>query len=677
VLAVVGAGPASCLPRRRADVAGATFEALAIGLVVEVIVGATLLRTGHYSRSAVLAVSLVVIAVSVALRIWLGVRRKRSTATDDDDDDSRPRRRVPSEALALAALALIVLVAIVLRRGPSYFIFMLGDMGEYVNNANILAASGRLTGSFPHGFTVFLGGTNLLLGQAHTVAGLPALGIMLLLGAYSYVRAVRLHVLAALGVAALIAVHPSTVWFSRFPVSESLYAVLLIAALFFVVRARTEVSHAYAASAGIVVGLMLLVRVNAMLLAPILVVVLLGSAVVDDKPVRLVQRTFTLVALFGLSCSYAYDLRFSTVYTVDKQLKATLPHLLFRIGNRARLFEISVPLVIALLAGAAATVAAELLVVRYLRPRVGDRTVGFWQILYGTLVAGTVLALAVMHHGGLIDALARWGPVTVVLMVVGLAAVIAKPGRFVDGVDGWLLLLIVCTYSMLFAGRVKVPMSASFYLYWDRYLFSEVMPAAIILVAIGLHLGVHTFVAATRARVATRVAIAGAAVVAAIAFLPTLRETHRITRFSLFGNAYQTIDRLDTLTGGDRNVPVVYSGLPSPPPGWLFQNTYRAFELPLGLSFDRHVVGMPSDPFGKDVVVDADAARAKLRKAGLDHGYLIALRTPGTDRPPDDARTHYVGTVEYVSPLLGRTKARTPAQWRLVPFQFDVYSVST
>ena len=66
-------------------------------------------------------------------------------------------------------------------------------MGEYVNLANATARGANLVESFPHGFTMYLASTNLLLGQAHTVGGLPALGIMLVLGTISFVKALGLR----------------------------------------------------------------------------------------------------------------------------------------------------------------------------------------------------------------------------------------------------------------------------------------------------------------------------------------------------------------------------------------------------------------------------------------------------------------------------------------------------
>jgi len=365
---------------------------------------------------------------------------------------------------------------------------------------------------------------------------------------------------------------------------------------------------------------------------------------------------------------------------VQTQLRGMVPHSVFKVANKAKLFDASVPLVLAVAVALAAVLGATVLVTRYLRPKVVDRPETFWRVAYGVLVGGTFVALIFMHHGGLVDATLRWGPVLVLLTLAGLAAVLVRPGKYLDGVNGWLLLLVTCSYTLLFAARVKISMPHAYYLYYDRYLFSEVLPAALVLAAIGLHLIVNGFERASafagRRRDAVRVGIAVVCVIALIAFVPSLKETHRITRYPLFGDAYQALDRLDTLTRTDGNGAIVYSAPSTPPPGWFFQNTYRAFALPLGLTFDRPVVGMPTDPFGKDVHFTPAAARTRLAASWFDRGYLISLRAPGNTVPTVGPGARYLGTVDYVSPLLKRTVKRKPAAFQLVPFHFDVYALS-
>jgi hypothetical protein len=88
------------------------------------------------------------------------------------------------------------------------------------------------------------------------------------------------------------------------------------------------------------------------------------------------------------------------------------------------------------------------------------------------------------------------------------------------------------------------------------------------------------------------------------------------------------------------------------------------------------VVGLPDDPFGRDPQFDPAGARAELQKFKINKGYLISLRAPGGAPYANDTRTHYLGSVNYVSPTLARHAVRGPTDWVLVPFVFDVYALS-
>src|SRR5438128_1917963 len=125
---------------------------------------------------------------------------------------------------------------------------------------------------------------------------LPALGAALVLGGGAFARALRLHIVAAIGIALILLVHPVAVWFSQFPVSEALFAVLLLALLYLVLQTRATGSTAYAVIAGLVVGALLLVRGEAVLLGPILTLLLLASTAVDEESTARVQLQFTFVA---------------------------------------------------------------------------------------------------------------------------------------------------------------------------------------------------------------------------------------------------------------------------------------------------------------------------------------------------------------------------------------------
>src|SRR4051794_18983022 len=271
VLALAGAPIALSIPATKPEWTGVAFEAVVVGLVIELFVAIVLLHAGIYSLPSAL-----VLTVALVGGATFALRRLGGPPAD-----LSRLRGLEAALIGLGALV-FVLVALRIRHAPSYFIFQTGDMGGYVNTANILRRSGGPYGTQPQGFTLFLRETNLLLGRANTVAGLPALGAALLLGAVAFERALRLHIVAAIGIAVILLVHPVAVWFSLFPVSEALFAVLLLALLYFVLLTRATGSTAYAVIAGLVVGSLLLVRGEAVLFAPILTLLLLASIAVDD-----------------------------------------------------------------------------------------------------------------------------------------------------------------------------------------------------------------------------------------------------------------------------------------------------------------------------------------------------------------------------------------------------------
>jgi hypothetical protein len=658
VLLITGAPTAWALHRKRSDWVSFAFEAFALGLALQLVIAFVAIRTGHFTMTGLVLFTLVIIGAGTGAGIRTGFRQW-------------PR----FEWRWVAGVVVVGGLALVLRRHPSYFIFETGDMGEYVNLANIVARGSNLVESFPHGFTLFLAGTNLLLGRAHTVDGLPALGIILLLGVLALGRRLALRVEAVVLVGLVVAVHPVPVWFATFPVSEALYAPLLIISVYFLARARLERSTPDAVVGGIVVGILLLVRGNAILMAPIVVAVFVVSALADDDDRYRIQRAFTVSALGALAVAYEYDVRYLRKYFVVKQLGALAPHRLYSAADRLRLLELSVPSVAALAMLLAAVVAAGYLVRRFVADRVAARRGLVWRVSYLAVIGVTLIVLAKMNTAGLRDALGRWGLALVAIIAGGIVLICVRPTRYLDGALGLFVLLGVGGYAVLFAHRIPAPYDVPYYLYLDRYLFSEVLPLALVLAAIALHALID---GVSQVDVRSRVArIAVIVVVVAVALGPATAETLKITRYTLFGNSYGSLQGIDRLARSRGTKPIVYSGASAMPSNWPGVNTYRAFAVPLAETFGRRVVGLTT--FGArrgDPLYNPESARRALKRAGYDDGYLVSLRAPGNPPFPSDADTTYLGTIAYTVPIIGRSVDRSKEKFRDVALQFDVYALS-
>jgi hypothetical protein len=663
VLFATGAPVAYCLTRGRSEWVRFTFESLVVGLLAQVAIGVVALRSGHYSLGLLAGMTLALMAAGAIVAGRRGIRE-------------RPALDLP---LLLIVLGLVA-GALLLRRYPSYFAFRVGDMGGYVNGANQIAA-GRSGGNFfPPGFTVFLAGTNALLGKARTVSGLPALGVVLLLATISLGKLIGLRTAAVAVVGLIVVIHPITIWFSLFPVSEVLYSVLLISALYFMVRARAECSYAYGAVSGLVIGLMLLVRINAMLLAPMLIVLLLASAAADRDAVYQVQRSLTIVALAALSCAYAYDIHYVRPYILRQLRGKLIPRFAFRAAKRWDLFDVSIVLIVAVASMFALVLLAAHFVRAYAAPRVRQPAGRLWQRSAASVVGIAVVGLALSPRAGVDDGLARWGPALLVLAAGGIAVLALRPGRYFDGAAGFFVVLVVATYTLLFALRLPHPRRAIYYLYWDRYLYSEVLPFALVLVAIALHGLIGVSVDADHRRTALRV-VAVVALISMVGFAVVPSAVHTrdsgITRQALYGDVYGKLSSLDRLARIEGDRPIVYSGARPVPRGWFFPSTNSAFARPLEESFGRIIVGTKAfGPAYPDPVFDPTSARAALAEAGYDAGYLMTLRRPFATRFPDDAHTRYLGAVLYTVPILRRSLDRWSERFNSVRLRFEVYALT-
>jgi hypothetical protein len=421
------------------------------------------------------------------------------------------------------------------------------------------------------------------------------------------------------------------------------------------------------------------VRINAILLAPILVVALLASAAADDDVRYRIQRSMTVVALAVLAIAYAYDMRYAKPYMIRQLQGKLVPRFAFDAAERWKLFEVSLQLVLAVAVLFALVLGAAHLVRVSRTLRIAPPATAFWKWAVGVVVALAIVGWVVIPQGGVNDALARWGPVLLLLAAAGIGLVVLRPGRYFDEASGLFVVLVVATYTLVFAGRLREARGAIYYLYWDRYLFSEVLPLALLLAAIALHALIGWCVAATAARPALRVAAAvGLVVLSALAIFPAALQTRDsgITRQALYGDAYDALSRLNRLSRADGPGPVVYSGSRPAPPEWFFPNTKAAFAQPLHESFNRILVGTGS--FGTEFLDkerDPWSARAMLEAAGHRKGYLVSLRTDDTPRYPDDAKTRYVGSVDYEVPVLRRSLDRWSERFSTIDLHFDVYAL--
>ena len=292
---------------------------------------------------------------------------------------------VDRAAVAVSALGACCLVP---SARASSFIFQTGDMGAYVNSANVLADRGSIGEGFPHGFTVLLADAHLLIGEANVRLVMPALGALLVVTASALVRRLTGSALASVCTAVILLVHPTARWFSLIPVSETLFAVVLAATFLLLAAARRHRDRWTAVAAGVAGASLLIIRANAVAMAVVVVVGLALSAASDDRRTRAVQAWFNVTITFGLVVAYGYDVRYVRAYFVDSQLRVELPKAAVDLLDRFDLLRVSPALVVtALVATAAVGVLSSVALPGGDVTRT-DRRRWLAPATYGTVVAG-------------------------------------------------------------------------------------------------------------------------------------------------------------------------------------------------------------------------------------------------------------------------------------------------
>jgi len=449
------------LRRTTAGLAVVLVAAAGTGLGVWLAVGIPAVHQGWFERGPL---ALAVGAIAVAA--WIPARHHVGRL--------RPGRPGPLAAV----LAVLAVPAVALRASPVYFAYQVADFGEYVNRGNVIADGGPFGGWFVNGFPLMMGEAHLLLGEARTAHVMPFLGLLVGAGILAVLRLLGAGPLVIGAVAVPFALHVHAVWFSQFPASETLYAALLVVAVLLAVAALVGHDHATAAGAGAFGFLLVVTRGNGLVYLP---VIALGLALVPafvDATRGAVLRTHFAALGAGLWLGTVYDARNNPTYFLDEQAVPRLPGPLADVVGRldeVRVAALVTPLV---LLGLGAATALGIVLERL---RDQPRALRWVRVGAVGLVALGVLAahVAVITPDSYLPRYEVLG--VLVWAAVALALVVWFGDLVDDGVRrfaiGWPLVtgLTMATFQ---ATRMRKSMSvdAPWFLYWDRYFFSEAFP---------------------------------------------------------------------------------------------------------------------------------------------------------------------------------------------------------
>jgi hypothetical protein len=642
-----------------------------LGLCWYLAVGALLTNQHELSMARVLVPTLALDAVVLVVLLGGPARWWRGAVAN------------PVAVAFSAFLAVTFVVGAALRTKPAYFIYDIGDFGEYVNRGNVLAHGGLFTQWFTQGFSILLALSHVALGEAHEVDVMGFLGLLVM--AVALAIATRLGASRlALGVLAVVfAIGVVPVWFSNFPASETAYALLALGLVLFLVTAVQARHPGTAVVGGGVFGFFLmLMRGNAVLLFPVLLGVAVVVAPFVAREAYRVVLAFTASGMLGLYAGFVYDAHFNHPYFIDFQMPQFLPdgvwHRFADVGHlgpalwKGGVFAVAVVLVLAV--GVALN--------RALGPPRDGRWIRWARaaVLPAAFAVALLALVTPLDAGGLREGLGHYDGAVQALIVVGfLGAFVAFAGRIEDHVRVGIvfLVLVAVAFALLHAYRFDVPRSAAYFLYWDRYLWSDFFPATMILGTVGIGVIQANW---RRVRVG-RALTSGLVVVVALVGLVSLWSAGTVSRQHRFlGDAYGDLSRLDDLTDG---LPVMYAGIqPTDVPAAIaFPNTFRMFAQPLTETFGRRVVGIDIPSTDPDPRPTMGQVATRMRQEGLSKVAFVEVVEPSslpsvTTTPDPALGMRTLGSVRIEIPMLDRPTWRQPTKWRFPRFLLVVHEVT-
>jgi hypothetical protein len=536
-------------------------------------------------------------AITLALG-WLGLAGWAIHSIVRGDRPPAPAR--PSPGILVGSLV-VAAGAVALRLHEVEFLPWVGDMGAYVNWANDFVRSGLFTATWPPVFPLLLAACAAVFGIGHTTAIVGTFGLALLAALAVVLRRLGVPPVIVLATVAVAAIHPHLVWFSTFPSSESLNAPLFlvwIGLLFESLTARRERLPAVLVAQLAVIATLSLLRGSGVFYAVPIIAVLIGALLVPAwRPGRRRALVVGAVTLLGTGIGYWYGLDQIPRYFVGAQVRGLVPEPLVAVLEAAGMLAIG-PVSILVIVLPAAALAALAWWWRAVPAPASGRVA---PVVLGSVAGGLLLlALAACLAGGteVGSILLRIGPWFLVAAAVAFAVLPrtpAPPGRDLTLVA----LAVTCgMFIALHTARLGFDKGHAFYLYWDRYLVSEVLPAFLVVAA----LGAGSLLVRVQSRVlrTTSALVAAALVVGTSAGALVLQSSDTEMRGAndfterLAGYATPASLALWSSTDG------------AAVDEWRFPNTWMSFGLPLRRSYGIDVVnaGQRRFNFAADQVLD-------------------------------------------------------------------------
>jgi hypothetical protein len=598
--------PVALFTRRPSDGWAAFLaEALAFGFVLFALVPTLFAWIG--------VTGIVLFAIVWLAAVTLAIVRRAAWPT-------RPRRP-DGRTWALIALAVVIgVVAVLFRLHNDNFLPWLGDMGAYVNWANQFARTGVLSASWPPLLSSFLAVPAAVFGTASTTASLGVAGLVLIVGLARLLGLLGLNRWTILLTAGLATLSVHAIWYSYFPSSETLDAPMFVVWLITVVgifRARNVVPW-IALNGATMLALGLTRGTGPFLLIPLGILAIVTLIVPAWR--WLSRRVWMLLTsgVAGSVLAFWYGITRIHHYYVDTQFRDLVPAKLADfLEFKLNVFTPSVLTAVGLVVGViiVGVIAWRVRAVdEHAEARYSKLPTILGWVLTALLVLGIGAAAVVGAGGWLI--LYRIG--LEFLLLALLALVLASLRRFDTMTTAFVLLVsaIMAMFIGLQTARLLNHSDHAFFIYWDRYFVSEVLPCLFVLTGIALG-GVFSFVLARGwLRPALRSIPAAVIVVAVVLAGFAGTEAHNlklIASGSYMNGAAQYQAKLDSSIP-NKQEPVLWTATSSKQyPNYFFPNTWMAFARPMEVSFGYNVKRIDNrNNFGPDEVVSADTLENEL-----------------------------------------------------------------
>lgn len=522
----------------------------------------------------------------------------------------------------ICVIILILIFGTFLRLPLSNFIFDIGDAGVYTNSANSLAAFGKPYSEFFPMTQIWLGFFSLLLGSAYTPYGSLFFSLLTSLAFYFFIKEIFKNTKLATLAVLIFSVNILSIWMAKMPYSEIVMLFENIVILWLLIRintfAKQDNSNFETKKNMVLLSLMLFMTSLTRITALFWMIVLSTSSIInfifvkDNKKLNLMVFNFSFTAYF---LGIIYMIIFRPWYYVTFNLagyfhevtafQIVVAHilLLLFINILYYFFKKDRPILVKLekiFSGFGASIkekksALALAIIIF----ISIISFGEW-ILLKNIQSVSVIKFFVDfidhrigNHNAVYHIFNYFSFAGFILIPIGFILFLKNYNLFSrkELTPLWIFIIFESAFYLNLNGLATL--SHSFYLYYDRYLYSELFIVYILFFVSGLVFLFH------QNKWIKSLFLTFLLVYLTHSFIWWSQNN----TFEFLGNGYNTIHRISEAIPLKNSIILINR---DPELAWFFPNFKRSILLPLHISFGYNVLADEGSPFGNDKVISED-----------------------------------------------------------------------